>query len=281
MPGISETNLFRPARARRRVLTGALVIVAALGGIACGDDDEEEAAPTTAAADYTAYCDASFKIESYFAQDPDVDFETATPEEISAAVKTFIEGAKPLVDAALPLVPAEIKPAIDVQVAALNEALAGADPEEVFETPETKAAEAQSHAFDLKNCGWGKVDVSAVDYSFSGIPSELSPGRTSIDFTNKGTELHEVALLTKNAGVTESWDEILDLPQEQAMTKVGFVSSTFAAPGDGDYGVVELEAGDYVAVCFIPQGLKSEEDQPSEDAKPHFALGMKTEFTVA
>lgn len=282
MSGSPAMSPSRSSRTRRRVLSGALVVVAALGGIACGDDDEdEEAAPTTVAANFSEYCDASFSIESYFAQDPDVDFESATPEEIAAAVKTYLEGAKPLIDAALPLVPAEIKAPIDVQVAAFNEALAGADPEEVFDTPKTKAAEAQSHAFDLENCGWGKVDVTAVDYEFQGLPNQLTAGRISIDLTNGGAELHEIVLLAKNPGVTESFDEITKLPEEEAMTKVRPAGSAFASPGDSDYSVVDLTAGEYLAVCFIPQGLTSEEAQPSPDAKAHFELGMKKEITVA
>jgi len=264
---------------------GALVIVAAFGGVACGDDDEDDeaAAPTTtAAADFTAYCDASFDLETYFAQDPDVDFETATPEQIQAAVTTYLQGAKPLVDAALPLVPAEIKSAIDVQVAALDQALAGADPEEVFETPAVQAAEQTTHAFDEENCGWGSVDVTATEYAFAGLPATMEAGRTSINLTNTGVELHEIVLLSRNPGVTETFDQILDLPEEEAMTKVTPQSFTFAAQGDTEYSVVDLPAGSYLAVCFIPQGLTSEDGPPpADDAAPHFVLGMKNEITVA
>ena len=271
------------SRHRRRVLVGALVIVAAFGGVACGDDDDDEAAAptTTAAADYTAYCDAEFKIETYFATDPDVDFETATPQEIQAAVTTYLQGAKPLIDAALPLVPAEIKPSIDIQVAAFNQALASADPE-VFETPAVSAAEGRTHAFDLENCGWNQVEVTATEYAFAGLPATLEAGRTSVDLTNNGVELHEVALLSKNPGVTETFDQILALSEEEAMTKVRPQSITFASQGDTEYSVVDLPAGDYVAVCFLPQGLTGEDGPPpAEDAKPHCTLGMKKEITVA
>ena len=99
---------------------------------------------------------------------------------------TYLQGAKPLVDAAVPLVPAEIKGPIDVQVAAFNQALAGADPEEVFETPAVNAAEATTHAYDEENCGWGPVDVTATEYAFAGLPATLEAGRTSINLTNNG-----------------------------------------------------------------------------------------------
>jgi hypothetical protein len=296
-PVISALTPSRPLR--HRVLVGAFVIVAALGGVACGDDDndDEAAAPTTttATSDVTAYCDAEFTIESYFATDPDVDFETATPQEIEAAVRTYLQGAKPLIDAALPLVPAEIKPQIDVQVAAFNEALAGADPEEVFETPAVSAAEERVHAYDVDNCGWNQLEVTGTEYAFAGLPDTLEAGRTSIDLTNNGVELHEIVMLSKNPGVTESWDQILALPQAEGMTKATPQSFTFAAQGETEYSVVDLPAGDYVAVCFIPQGTTGEETTPETtdtttagattttevEKPPHFVLGMKKELTVA
>ncbi|HEX7276761.1 MAG TPA: hypothetical protein VF244_05245, partial [Acidimicrobiales bacterium] len=242
---------------------GALVIVAALGGVACGDDDDDEAAtPTTAAADFTAYCDASFDIETYFAQEPEI-AEDATEAQIAAAFTTYLQGAKPLIDKAIPLVPAEIKSSIDVQVAAVNQALAqvsaGTVPdEESFEDPAVQQAEATTHAFDLKNCDWNSVPVTATDYAFGGLPDQLDAGRTSIDLTNNGKELHEIVLFAKNPGVTESFDEILALPEEEAIDKVSQPIAAFAPPGDSDYTVVDLKAGSYIAVCFIPQGLISQ-----------------------
>ncbi len=262
-------------------MTGAILFGAALIAGACSAADVGTAPDTGAPnADFAEYCEATFKIESYFAGDTDVDFETATPAEIGAALKTYLDGAKPLIDAVLPLVPAEIKEPVDVQVAAFEKGRAGADPEEVFDTPETKAAEDKIHAFDLENCGWNEARAEAVDYGFKGLPDELEAGRTSIDLTNMGKELHEIQLLSKKAGVPESFDEILALPEEEAMKKVTGIGGAFAPPGDSDYVVVNLAKGDYLFVCFIPQGLTSEDAKPSPDAKPHFALGMKKELTV-
>lgn len=71
------------------------------------------------------------------------------------------------------------------------------------------------------------------------------------------------------------------LGEEEAGAKVEQVAGTFASQGDTDYAVVELEKGEYVAVCFVPVGLTSEEVAPPEDAPPHFTLGTKVEFEVA
>lgn len=272
-PAVRTPGLFG---VRRRALIGVLVIAVGLGAFGCDSGSKKGEAKS----EFAAYCDATFELESYFAQDPDVDFSTASPDQIAAAVKVYLQGAKPFVDRTVPLVPAEIKGPIDVQVAAFNQALAGGNPEEIFETPAVQAAEKQSHAFDLKNCGWNKVEVSAVEYRFEGLPTELEAGRTSIDLTNKGSELHEIVVLSKNPGVTQSFDEILALPEREGQTKVTDVTGTFAPQGDTDYAVSDIPKGEYIAVCFIPQGATSEESEPSPDAKPHFQLGMKQEITV-
>ena len=134
----------------------------------------------------------------------------------------------------------------------------------------------------MENCGWGKVDVTATEYAFAGLPADLEAGRTSIDLTNNGKELHEIVLLVQEPRGHRDFDEILALPEEEGMTKVTPPSFTFAAQGDTEYSVVDLAAGAYFAVCFIPQGLTSEDGPPpADDATPHFALGMKKEITVA
>ncbi len=264
---------------------GALVIVAAFGGVACGDDDDDEAAAptTTAAADFTAYCDASFELESYFAEDPDVDFETATPEQIQAAADDLPPGRQAPDRRRSPACPGRDQ-GPDRHAGGRPQPGPGRSPtrEEVFETPAVSAAEATTHAFDKENCGWGQVDVTATEYAFAGLPATIEAGRTSIDLTNNGVELHEIVLLAKNPGVTESFDEILALPEEEAMTKVTPHRSPSPPRVTPSTRWSTCAAGSYLAVCFIPQGLTSEDGPPpAEDAQPHFVLGMKQEVTVA
>jgi hypothetical protein len=45
--------------------------------------------------------------------------------------------------------------------------------------------------------------------------------------------------------------------------------------GEESYHVVDLEAGTYVAVCFLPDHLGE------QTGMPHFMLGMIQEFAVA
>ena len=44
---------------------------------------------------------------------------------------------------------------------------------------------------------------------------------------------------------------------------------------------IDLAAGEYVALCFIPDGMTSSEDKPEKGAKSHAELGMVQGFTVA
>ena len=70
-----------------------------------------------------------------------------------------------------------------------------------------------------------------------------------------------MAIMRKADGVTQSWDEILALPQEEAEALVEQVGGTFA-PRNGTQGlaVVELTPGEYVVVCFVPTGTSMSAD---------------------
>jgi hypothetical protein len=150
------------------------------------------------------------------------------------------------------------------------------------------------------------IEVIAKDYSFSDLPTSV-PAGTNLSLTNEGTELHELIVVRKNDGVTESFDELLALPEEEALAKVTTVGVLFAAPGEsasmgiGESGapspmtsIVIGEEGDYFALCAIPQGTTEMPDfaappdaagaSPGASAAPqgppHFVLGMRQAFTV-
>jgi hypothetical protein len=87
--------------------------------------------------------------------------------------------------------------------------------------------------------------------------------------------------------VTESFDELLALPETEAMKKTTFAGGAFAGPGEESHRVVDLEAGDYIALCFIPEGTipevmaEVENGGTEPQGMPHFMKGMKHEFTVS
>ena len=145
--------------------------------------------------------------------------------------------------------------------------------------------EVNSYLFD--NCELDeKLDVTGVEYAFEGVPHTVSTGRVGLRFTNDGDEPHEFIVFRKNDGVTESFDEILELPEGQSEERMTFVGATFADPGQSNATVFEAEAGEYIALCFIPVGATVEgppeegEPPPEEGGPPHWVEGMRSEFTV-
>ena len=269
---------------RRLVALGAVLVLLLA---ACGDDGDEEdaggggAAQTTVAGgdDVAAYCEDSLAIETV--PEPDIDFESLSQDQQKAAVKEFFAtDLAPILARLKESVPTAIEEPAQVLFAAADKVAADGD-FAAFETPAAMAAEDEVHAYDLANCGWTSVPVTATEYAFGGIPATLEAGPTSFDLTNNGQELHEVVVLRKKAGVTESFDQLLALDEEEARAKVDPVASTFAAQGESNYAVADLTAGDYLVACFIPVGTTSEDAEPAEDAPPHVARGMKAEFKVS
>jgi plastocyanin len=113
----------------------------------------------------------------------------------------------------------------------------------------------------------GDAEVTLQDFAFVGL-STLSAGQHTVTVTNDGPQLHEATLVKLNEGATV----------EQV---VGFFTSTeppsgpppwtsaggIAGLADGSSATmdVEVEAGNYAFICFIPDPASG---------KPHAALGM-------
>lgn len=129
------------------------------------------------------------------------------------------------------------------------------------------------------------VTITAVEYEFQGVPATTEAG-TSFALTNGGEELHELVLVRKNDDVTESFEEILQLPDDEAFQKVGVVGQLMAEPGtDAEGTLTAEEPGDYLMICFVPVGMTELPEASGPDAsipagEPHFTRGMLGEFTV-
>lgn len=271
--------------------TKTLLVVAAvavLGFAACGDDDDDDgasstngdAATTTAPTDdVEAYCEASLAVETV--PDPEVDFESATEEEIAAGLKAYAtEVLQPAAADVAAAAPDELADAAEQFVATVDELAATGDAS-LFDAPELVEATQAAHVYDLAHCGWDSVEVTATNYAFDGLPAELDAGIVSFDLTNEGEDVHELLLVRKNDGVTQPAEELLALPEEEAMSLTTMVGTpAFAPPGSVAYLVADLEPGDYMAVCFIPVGMTSTDGPPSQ-GPPHAMEGMFTEFTVS
>ncbi len=232
------------------------------------------ASVASGAADLTAYCDAILAIET--GPPPDVDFETAGEEEIAAALAAYREQLRLLADDVLAVAPAEIAADLDVLSAAIDQiGLVDGDP---FEAPDVAAAEQRVHAFDVANCGWQQVSLTAMDYHFDGeLPT--AAGVTSFDVVNEGAEFHVAYLGRKLDTVNVSAEEAFAAieSEEQFAESFEFIGEIETPPGGSDYGVVNLTPGEYVVLCPVPVGSIGESEGTGP---PHLFEGMVSFFTV-
>lgn len=97
------------------------------------------------------------------------------------------------------------------------------------------------------------VTVVARDYVFEGMPLSVPAGTTFV-LTNEGTEVHEMFIVRRNDDVTETWEELLALPDEEALQRVTVLGALAALPGEtATDTMTAIEEGEYLALCFIPQ----------------------------
>jgi hypothetical protein len=113
------------------------------------------------------------------------------------------------------------------------------------------------------------VNVMATDFAFD-MPETIAAGPVTFRLMNHGEELHHLQLIRLEEGRTFEDFAALD-PGAPPPSWVVFIGGPNAPPPAGTSDVtVDLVAGDYVAICFIP----------SPDGVPHVAKGMVKAFTV-
>lgn len=107
--------------------------------------------------------------------------------------------------------------------------------------------------------------ITATDYAFTGIPSEVAAGWVTVRMVNRGHELHMLATMNVPRGFTSAtlMDSVLHdgrLPTD--LREWGGPNAV--APGDTGSVTMYLEPGEYMLGCFVQ----------SADGKTHFAKGM-------
>lgn len=262
-------------RAGALMVAGTLVV--ALG--ACGDDDDS-AADDVAAADgdqaagADEFCEAAVAVDAANLAGGSGE---ATPDEVEAALQEALDTA-----------PDEIADAVDTMVAearAQMEASASADEDGPPPLPgdDFYPASVEVGGFLTGECDLPALDIEATDYAFGGIPETVPAGTTVLNFANDGAEFHEAVVMKIADGEERPVEELLTLPDEEAMALVTEKAFVLAPPDAATYVTADLEPGRYVALCFVPVGTTPEAmagGAPSEEADPHFAHGMVAEFTV-
>jgi hypothetical protein len=257
-------------RTVQRVGAGLLVL-SLMGGIAaCGDDDDDETSEETTAPEGSGVSeDFCGPLVEFNGQVLQVELDDSSSEDdIQAAGEVLAPLTADLAENA-PDDLADAATEINDAVQPLTEG--DAEPfnsDAVFETYTEFLAGA------VEACEFESVPVSAIDYAFEGVPATIEAGTVSFPFTNESeAEEHELVLMRKADGVTSSFTELLELPEEEAMTQVEFLGAAFAPPGGEGAALADLEPGEYAMICFIPVG-------GAEDGPPHFTQGMIQEFTV-
>ncbi len=280
-----------PQLRRSRLTTAVVPLVLVALAASCSSDGSESSSDTTAggsastaastgvAAADAPYCVAALALNTD--PGPDIDFATATPDEIAAGVQSYAtDTLRPLFDDLAAEAPAELDDAVETFGSAIDEVIDGGDPS-ALESPEVAAASETAHAYDLAHCGYLEADVTASDYQFDDVELEYSKGPVSFELTNDGPEVHEMILLKVRPQVSETAEEILALPQDEALSKVDVVNTIGPVePGGTGQMVADLEPARYIVACFLPQGSTSMQALETADGAPHASLGMFRAISV-
>jgi hypothetical protein len=136
--------------------------------------------------------------------------------------------------------------------------------------------------------------VELADFKFVNLPAATKAGKQIWAVSNKGAQVHELAIFKLAEGVSAeqaiammSASEATPMPgmegtPETAASPAAAPSGPpplvdvagFApvSPGYSGWALLDLEAGNYLALCFVPD---------TATGKPHFMLGMEMGFTAA
>ena len=270
----------------------SMIAVAALALSACGDDDDDDAADDTAPATATPttdgavtttsvatppttdattttegtttettaatgagsdeFCTTVVEAEAVATAGPDVDFETATEEEVTAAMEEFSAALLPMLDQLAENVPDEVASDLETIDSAFRTSMeTGDDP---FSQPGFAEADRSIDQYIADNCGFDVYAVRAVEYEFEDVPTEIETGIVGFELQNEGREGHELVLFRINDDVDLTLEELAELPEEESQSMVEFVTAAFAEPGGSDFTFNDLRPGRYGILCFIPVG---------------------------
>jgi hypothetical protein len=116
------------------------------------------------------------------------------------------------------------------------------------------------------------VTVHAKEFAFS-APKSITAGLTTFRLVNDGKEIHHLSILKLEQGKTvkdlQAALKDTSAPPPKWLVAVGGPNA--AAPGATIEATLDLAAGNYVFLCFVPS--------PGEQM-PHAAKGMITPVTV-
>jgi hypothetical protein len=154
-------------------------------------------------------------------------------------------------------------------------------------TPEEGPSERVYHEFGVTGSGTGPAAPTAdatvhlVDFAFA-FPPNLPAGEQTWHVINSGQQLHHMGIFALAEGATlEDFVAFMEQMEESGPPEgddemlaepVDYIGITSA--GQESYHFLDLAAGQYVAVCFLPDHLGD------ATGAPHLVLGMMQVFRV-
>jgi hypothetical protein len=250
-----KENIMRTNHTRPWLALG-VASLALTGLAACGSDSSKKVSK--------AACDAMVEFGNVYAQAPQdpAEFKTFAADQLVPLGHTLVD-----------VFSGSAKDAAKTLHNQFDQIAENGDPSILDSEAGSKARATLGKAVH-DGCDLTPVNIKAVEYAFVDAPFTLKAGRVSFALENTGVEDHEMVLFKRADGATESLDDILQLPEEEMMSKVMFTGVTFGGPKTTNYVSLDLTPGTYFLLCFLPQG-------GGQDGPPHFMAGMKQTIEVA
>lgn len=272
----------------RRVLAATAALSTALFLAGCADDDDPIASPSepvnsatpsaSAAPTVEDFCEAKAAIDAAFLSSGPPEEEgdaTPSPEEVGQGISATYSS---LYEEYERTAAEEVKDEVAKQVAALEEAIEDGNPEFFFDE-EFAVADKAVDDFLVEECDVNEISATTVDYEFEGLPTSSPAGLTALKITNEGDEFHEIVLMRINDDVTDSIEDLLELPEEEVEGKVTPAGVVLAMPGTSAINFFDLKPGRYGVLCFISKDSDAEHEFQG-DGLPHFTEGMVEELEI-
>ena len=223
-------------------------------------------AQTQPTPDVTAFCDAGLK----------VDRAINAASQSNRPTQKQLQAVTSALDQAQTAAPGDIAPDVQSIAAIIQNAIQNnqnATQNPTFEQNLTAISQ-----YRYNNCGYNQVQVTGTEYAFQGLPKTLPAGKTAIQFTDTGAELHMLAVF--RVKTTDSVKNLLQQGRKAAKKIQTVGEADVTTLGGTAYVFADLKPGRYGAVCFFPVGATDPSKLNNPNGTPHWKKGMYQEFKV-
>lgn len=251
-----------------------LILALALFGAACGSDDDGGSTGTGSGSATGAAGEDTSELDQAFC-DAYVEAQSAVLAASAGGDSGNIES---LLQAAQEGAPEELAGQLETVVSTVTKAAEKGD-DSAFESEEFTSADEEIDAYVADNCDYESHEISAVDYAFEGVPPTIPAGKVTFEWSNDGDEVHEM-IIVRFKNDDAKLEDLLKMSDKEAQKQVDFAGASFGPPGTEDIETLDLAAGHYAMVCFIPVGATDLDALEKAKGPPHVMKGMSAEFTV-